>query len=417
MRRAVLLLAVGALALAAGCSRERPLPARAGVSAPPPAPALARRSTDASIALGNLDGQIRSQERRAKQFPGDLDIHVSLAGLLTQRADFTGRIADYERALAIGEDAVKAHASDPRAWIARANGRSALHRFDEALQDLDEAAKRGADPSAVDNARAGILQATGKYDAARALRERRAAARHDVTSLGALGALLGEMGLTDEATRRFDEARAHYRDVSPFPLAWHDFQQGLMWQREGDDRRAKPFLEAAVKRLPFYAHATAHLAGLEPAGRAIALLEPIVARSDDPEYAGQLARAYAEAGRADDATRMRQRAKDGFTAMLASIPAAFADHAARFYLGIGEAKTALPLAQKNLAVRATPEAFDLVLQATMAAGDHAATCAAAERARALRYSPKDPRVLVASALDVCGRTAEAAQVRKLLPSG
>ena len=413
---------LGALALATGMPvasvRSSPISRtprrRRRCRRPPARPAALPRASR----WATSDGQIARRSVARKHRPGDLDIALALAALLTQRADFTGRIADYERALALGEDAVKRHPADPRAWLARAAGRSALHRFADALADLDEARKRGADVNKVDNARAGILQATGKYDQALVLRQRRVGARHDITSLGALAALLGDMGRTAEATQRFAEARKAYRDVSPFPLAWLDFREGLMWQRAGDDGRARPFLEAAVKRLPGYAHATAHLAGLLPPARAIALLEPVVAHSDDPEYAAALASAYAEAGRKDDARRMQDRARAGFTALLARLPAAFADHAARFYLeGRGSPpRRSLGEAQPGVA----PDAGGLRSRAAGGARRQRSrreACSVAERASHLPYSAADPRVLVASTLDTCGRTAEAAQVRKLLPSG
>ena len=61
-------------------------------------------------------------------------------------------------------------------------------------------------------------------------------------------------------------------------------------------------------------------------------------------------------------------------------PEAFADHAARFYLGFRPAR-ALALARMNLAARRTAEAYELALGAAVAAGE--ADCDLAAQAAAL----------------------------------
>jgi len=101
---------------------------------------------------------------------------------------------------------------------------------------------------------------------------------------------------------------------------------------------------------------------------AIALVRPLVEQSDDPEYAGQLSSLLADSGARDEAAALRARAAARYDQLIARHPAAFADHAARFWLGPGaDASKALTLARLNLAARRTAES-----QSLLAAAEHAA---------------------------------------------
>src|SRR5207247_2911751 len=102
-----------------------------------------------------------------------------------------------------------------------------------ALADLDEAVRRGADPEAAGAARAAVLQAVGRYEEALEVRQRQAALRPTIVTLGALASLAADRGELALADRLFDAAVSSYPDVSPFPVAWVRFQQGTMWMRAG----------------------------------------------------------------------------------------------------------------------------------------------------------------------------------------
>jgi hypothetical protein len=366
-------------------------------------------TTDHEIAIGNLQSQIDAAERRLAQAPQTVPAMKTLIGLYAMRAQFLGQLADYDRALDLGERLVKQAPTDPDAYAARAGARSSLHLFKEALADLDEAEHQGARNDVLAGARAGIYQALGRYDDAYAIRERKAREWPTTASLGALATLEVAKHDNEAAERLFVEAQDKFSDVSPFPLAWLYMQQGLMWEDAGDFARAHDLFGAARERLPEYAPATGHLASVEelmPGGheRAIALLRPLVDRSDDPEYAGQLSTLLA----ADPATRaeadaLRARAASRYAALLAAHPAAFADHAARFWLGAGaDAKQALELAQKNLAQRQTAEAYVLVIDAALAAGQPSQACGVTARALALPYPSQALRDDAARAAKACG---------------
>ena len=176
------------------------------------------RTTDGTIALINLEAQIESLERQAA--PGRLASRWwgELIDRIALRGQILGRIADYERAAALGEQIAR-DASDGLGFMARARARALLHRFKEALTDIDVAASLGVADAEVEAERAAIFQAVGRYDEAMALRRTAVERRADFETLWVLAALHAERGDIDTAEHLFGESRKHFRGVSPFGLA------------------------------------------------------------------------------------------------------------------------------------------------------------------------------------------------------
>jgi tetratricopeptide (TPR) repeat protein len=234
-----------------------------------------------------------------------------------------------------------------------------------ALTDLDTAAALGGDSDDLDAERAGLYQALGRYDEALEIRLPAANTSPDFSTLGALALLHGERGELDQAECRFTAATRRYRGTSPFPLALLEFQRGKLWIENDDHRRARAWIGTAARRLPEYLPAQGHLAGLD-ADRgetvaAIARLRPLALSSDDPDYATQLARILIDDGQTEEARTWRDKAESRYDELLANHEAAFADHAAEFWLTIGgDSARALTLARQNLSVRKTPRARALV---------------------------------------------------------
>src|SRR5207245_1386519 len=121
-----------------------------------------------------------------------------------------------------------------------------------------------------------------------------------------------------------------------------------------------------------YGEAGRHLAGLversgDDAG-ARRILDALDAADPHPETTAMRAEL---AARAHDprAAALREAARAGWERYLAAYPAAFSDHAARFFLGVGaDPARALALAETNVANRRTAEAYALVAEAAQAAG-------------------------------------------------
>jgi len=159
-----------------------------------------------------------------------------------------------------------------------------------------------------------------------------------------------------------------------------------MWMREGRLERASELFRAAHERLPGYAPAQGHLAEVLAAqgetAQAIALLEPLAERSDDPDYAAQLARILASRDAVEEAGRWRAIAAKRYDELTARHPEAFADHGAEFWLAAGgDPRKALGYARQNVELRPTVRAYELLLQATLATGADPDACAAALHVR------------------------------------
>jgi tetratricopeptide (TPR) repeat protein len=298
--------------------------------------------------------------------------------LLILRGLILGCVSDYERAAQLAVHLVHDAAADAAAYMARARTRAVFHRFSEALDDLDHADRISPQDVPAKRERAAILQALGRYDEALVTYEDAADRRGQFEQAGALAGLWADRGETDTAQRLYLESLRTYRGVSPLPLALLDFHLGTMWMRHDRLDQARTCLEAAIRRVPAFAAAQGHLAEIEAAlGKpeaAIARLYPLAASSDDPDYAAQLARILSEMGRNDEANGWCLLAANRYDELTAAHPEAFADHAAEFWLGVGnDPPKGLRFAEFNLRVRKTPRAYDLLAQALDAKAAEAAS--------------------------------------------
>ena len=109
--------------------------------------------------------------------------------------------------------------------------------------------------------------------------------------------------------------------------------------RRGDLDRAEAVFAELDAILPAHVPARGHRAEVALArGRldiALALVAPLLEASDDPEYRAVYAEILAARGERDAAAREAQRAAAAYERLLARRPEAYADHAAAFFLGIG----------------------------------------------------------------------------------
>jgi len=329
-------------------------------------------TTNGALALVNLSAQIDGMAvpagRANSTAPLAVAQQAALVDLLTLRGHLLGRVADYERAAQLAECMVRNAPDDSAALLARARTRATLHRFAEAMADLDAAGRTGAEQAALDAERASILQAVGCHAEARALLWSAAPHQSDFTVLSALAVFQAERRETAEAEHLFGEARAAHRGVSPFPLAQLDFRRGVMWLREGDLPTARSWFDAARRRVPGYAPATGHLAEVDlllgDPETAAARLRPLMETSDDPEHPAHLALALRAAGRHQEAWPWRDRAAERYEELVTRHPEAYADHAADFWLMVGgDVDRGLQLALQTLVMRQTSRSYALVRRA------------------------------------------------------
>ena len=401
----------------AGSRAATPSPKAAAVQEPPQDPDFpplpsreALPTTAGSIAIGTLDDDILQGDKLLSASPDNPALQLRLVPLFLMHAKTEGLLNEYDRALALAESAVKLDPKNPQAWVALSNVHATLHRFEEAQADLKRAQALGAHGSAIDSARAGLFQSLGRYAEARQILEKQVADWARIDSLGALATLDADEGQIETAERHFQEAQKAFSEVTPFPLVWLWFQQGLMWQKEGRLARARELFAAAHERIPADVAVTSHLAAMFAATgdreRAIALLRQVVLTADDPEYMGQLSQLLREEGNIKDADELRSQAIARYETLIKRQPAAFAEHAARFWIGPGaDPKKAVPLAKLNLERRQTPDAYALAIEVRLAAKEPAAeTCQLAERAiTPPAFATPHLRVQASRAFIACGK--------------
>jgi len=349
------------------------------------------KTTPADIAVNNLTSQLNGQIKLMGARPKDMSVRASVVTVSLARFKILGKSEDLARAIELAEGATKIEEKSFDALFLRARGRAAAHRFEEALADLDAADKVAGALHAgrTTGTRAAIIIALGRYDDALPVVEKAARLTPDADSLAFHAYLLGLMGRLPEAESLFVQAEQKHRGTSPFGLAQIYFDRGSMWEKQGNLTEATALYKAAHARLPQHTHVAVHLAGLVPPSEGIAILEPVAKETDDPDVfaeLGVLQNLVAE--HSGDA--MLEKAKTAYDELFAKLPSGYADHAGWFWTTTGgDPKKGLAAAQKNLAVRQTADAYELLLAAAEAAKDNSALCTGLKGAGALKY-PSPP---------------------------
>lgn len=281
-------------------------------------PAALPRHTHGDIALDNLD---HLAERHADD-PAALD-------LLLLRAHLRGDVLALDRVVALTEP----QTGTADALLRRAKGRAAVHRFADALADLDAAQRAGADPSQVQAQRAAVLVATGRAGEVLPWLQAEAARRPGFASHTTLARAQASLGRFAEADALYAAALRELDTPSPFPAAAIWFARGKMWaEQAGDARRGESAYRQALALVPGYVVANVHLAELELArgdlAAAIERLERVAPGSHDPEPLGLLGHAHVQAGQVAQGRVEIEAARRRYEALLQRHPAAFAGHAA-----------------------------------------------------------------------------------------
>ncbi len=296
-----------------------------------------------------------------------------------RRSHFLGDITALDRLVGLSEMLCATQPDSAETYLIAAQVASMVHHFSEARTLLVQAQRRNAEPERVLRQQLSIDQATGEnLHQVLEARKRFAQQSLSIQDLVPLGALYADMGHYQKAEETYLQAILHYRDLSPFALAWVCFQLGVLFGEtipEPDTVHAAHWYQQAIHYLPAYTHARVHLSEIHldasEFSLAEALLLPII-DSEDPEVSWRLAQIYAEQGNTHQAQRQIERTRGIYENLLERHQLAFADHAVDFYLGEGnDPAKALSLALLNLDNRATLRAFELAHAAAQAAHHHA----------------------------------------------
>jgi tetratricopeptide (TPR) repeat protein len=314
-------------------------------------------TTSGEIAIENLDQQIRQSHEDA-----------GLVDLLLVRSRF---LADYD-ALSRASDLAESRFTAGRDVLVRARARSAVHRFADALADVDMARRSGAKLDEAEALRASILVATGRAAEVIPMLEDNLRRHPGYASCGALANAYAALNRFQDADRAYAQALEHLDTSLPFPYAWIHFVRGLMWQDQAKDRkRAAVLYRRALEYLPEFAAARIHLAEIEIADgdtkSALLRLYGVARASQEPEALSLLGVLHLRMADSARGVAAISRARERYDSLLLRHSLAFADHAAEFYLGPGaDARRASDLARLNLANRHTDRAVALMQRAAVA---------------------------------------------------
>lgn len=388
------------VALVAACHGEKPAPShdRAG-SAAGPASAVPKLpySDDGRAWMRGLDDEIRRAESD----------DLKLVALLLERAAIRGMLEDYTRALGRAREAVEKRPTDMAATATLGRAQLAVHAFDDVRATLVKLTKLG-DNKSVEELQLGLDQGIGNLEPVLAARKARVDMFPDAVSVTLYAATLAEAGRPAEGVALISTAVKTLRNNTPPYVAWLLFQWGLLHEQTGATAIARDFYAEAHRRLPAHIEATVHLA------------EALIATGDRKGAAALVATVadnhpalLAVAATLSPDPNHVKAAADAWERYVVALPAAFADHAARFYLGAGSnAARALVLARINRAARDTATARGLVIDAALAAGDTAGACA--EVGSLISTGPRRERFRAWRALSACGRTGDADRLAREL---
>ena len=334
------------------------------------------RHTSGTIAVANLSASIDSLELRRTE-GATFENLTLLSQLLFLRGDLLGRMADHDRAELIANEAIPLSPNAASALYVRAQLAERFHRFGEAKTLVEQARAAGHPRREVDALKAALLQATGAYDEALVLRQRLAKDHPRIDTLGALASLLAETDEWPDAETCYATALDADDGVSPFPCSQVLFEWGVSAMRRGDLDRAESILGQLAVIMPAHIPGRGHRAEVALArGRldtATALIQLPLEISDDPEYRATYAEILAARGDREAAIEV-ERAATAYELLLARRPEAYADHAAAFYLGVGDRpQRAVELALANWKLRDTPRSRRLLASARRIAEHESAT--------------------------------------------
>ena len=325
-----------------------------------------RRFTSGRIAVANLSTLIESLELRRVEH-ATFENLVALSKLLFLRGDLLGRIVDHDRAELTAMEALALSPDTASTFYIRTRLAERFHRFEEANALVDQAFAAGYPTQDIDIEKAALLQATGKFSEALVLRERLANDDPGIHTLGALASLMAEMDRWVAAESCYAAALDADNGVSPFPCGQLLFEWAVNAMRHGDLERAEAIFVQLDAILPAHVPGRGHRAEIALArGQlevAAKLIAPLLETSDDPEYRAIYAEILAACGDGEVANEA-ERAAAGYEQLLARRPEAYADHAAAFFMGVGNRpQLAVDLASANWRLRDTPRSRRLLAKA------------------------------------------------------
>ena len=355
-----------------------------------------RSTTEGRIYINNLNSQIAALTAQLQQRSED-HLISRLALNYYHRFQVLGRMEDAEKARELLMTASQ-RPHEAVVDLAYAQVLIGFHEFDMATAALDDAILKKAKPESVSALKQAIDRATGKRHT-----QLGAAAFMDgsVTELSQLVTLAAQSinyGNTAQASLLLKTAQDSYTGSAPYLISWIQVQQGILFLRHEDYYSAEKFFRSAHERFPEYALATEHLAEtqyeLGQYAHAAKLYLQVAEQTGNPEFWYQLAKTERALSLTRQSDKHFQMAGTKYASLIQRYPTMYADHAARYYLDLGDATKAFELAQQNYAQRQDVRASTLLLETGLAAGDKQSVCSQLQRIQNLGYTPPELPSLV-----------------------
>ena len=249
------------------------------------------RTTSSQIAIKNLNYLIRRGELQVSTAPHDSAVVASYLDVLLMRVSFLNTFNDFDRALQVTQELIQGNPNDPLTLLQSARVQQTLHRFPAALALLNRAAAITLESSVeeqssfqreLDLQYVIIKLAGAETDQALSILESLKVSSTGVGSAADLAvpfaAAYRSQGRLEAADAELVKSLEHWDRITPFFVAWVNFQRGEVWAGV-DDARARQRYEEALHYLPEYVSARVHLAELKEkqgdTSAAIKLLKPI----------------------------------------------------------------------------------------------------------------------------------------------
>lgn len=328
-----------------------------------------------------LAAKKKQAETMADAEPGAWSRRAGVAAVTMGYAQLTGdydAYVDADRALAhaftIARGQIKDEAVGPN--LLKAQLDYELHRLNPALAALAQVETQATyfhdqqQLAEITSLRGAITVQQGKYDEGVALLEKSITLSPTPAHEQRLAIALAKIGKAEEADRIF--ANTATKTDAPRSLAWIELQRGKLALEHGKREAGRRHLENALTLLPGWWQPAEHLAELDVAeghrDRAVAAYRGLVLQTYDPEFMDALAALVADEDPAE-AKGLTERSNAIYEERLVKLPEASYGHALEHFLEFSvDAKRAVDLAQKNVALRPNGEARTRLAQAFIRAG-------------------------------------------------
>lgn len=316
------------------------------------APALATiaKPTFERVAADNNEAITAGEAMVAGPLQSSL-VALELLNLYIERARLTGSYDDYGRAEDLLARLQAQFAASEGVCMATARLHYALHRLAKAKQVLDGCPGLAGTVEDLSR-RADIAFYSGRYKDAGIIY------RALVNQVGTpqayiqLALYAAKTGSPGEALAFLEAAEQRYHGGSALQESWLALQRGLIEMDRGRYAEAHAMFALADERLPGYWLNEEHLAEITAlkgdTAAAKRIYEGVVKKTTAPEYLDALASIEADAGNAQAAKQLLDRAEAIYVARARRFPEANAGHALDHYLDDAPQPTkALALAEAN----------------------------------------------------------------------